>query len=106
MLREWRSATGRQIPAHEWDFNDVNPPVIRHARAVFEIERQRTGVADYASVERNFFKNAAQPTAGQPATRLGANIFQGGFLGWTISARRIAAKLSPGYLLGSSWTFA
>jgi hypothetical protein len=57
MLREWYMHPNGQIPAYEWDFNDVNPPVLSlAARAVFDSERQRTGVADYAFMERVFQK--------------------------------------------------
>ena len=43
MLREWYTHPNGQIPAYEWDFSDVNPPVLAlAARAVFEIERQQT----------------------------------------------------------------
>jgi hypothetical protein len=57
MLREWYMHPNGQIPAYEWDFNDVNPPILSMAaRVVFEIERQRTGVADYAFMERVFQK--------------------------------------------------
>ena len=44
MLREWYMHPNGQIPAYEWDFNDVNPPVLSlAARAVFEIERAAYG---------------------------------------------------------------
>ncbi len=40
MLREWYMHPNGQIPAYEWDFGDVNPPVLSMAaRAVFDIER-------------------------------------------------------------------
>ena len=42
MLREWYMHPNGQIPAYEWGFNDVNPPVLMlAARAVFEIERRK-----------------------------------------------------------------
>ena len=47
MLREWYMHPNGQIPAYEWNFGDVNPPV--HAWAalrVYQIERRRCGVGD------------------------------------------------------------
>ncbi len=49
MLREWYMHPNGQLPAYEWNFSDVNPPV--HAWAawrVYEMERAQTGVADTA----------------------------------------------------------
>ena len=41
MLREWYMHPNGQLPAYEWDFGDVNPPVLlMAARAVFDIERR------------------------------------------------------------------
>ena len=83
MLREWYMHPNGQIPAYEWNFSDVNPPV--HAWAalrVFQIERAKTGKADYAFLERVFHKlllNFDWWVNRKDA--LGNNIFQGGFLG-------------------------
>ena len=47
LLREWYMHPNGQLPAYEWAFGDVNPPV--HAWAamrVYQIERQATGVGD------------------------------------------------------------
>ena len=47
MLREWYMHPNGQIPAYEWAFGDVNPPV--HAWAalrVYKIEKKRTGKGD------------------------------------------------------------
>ena len=83
MLREWYMHPNGQIPAYEWNFGDVNPPV--HAWAalrVFQIERAKTGRADYAFLERVFHKlllNFDWWVNRKDA--LGNNIFQGGFLG-------------------------
>jgi len=72
-----------QLPAYEWNFGDVNPPV--HAWAtlfVYELEKARTGVGD-----RRFLENAFQKLGrnlGWWLNRKDAdnrNIFQGGFLG-------------------------
>jgi hypothetical protein len=104
MLREWYMHPNGQIPAYEWDFNGVNPPVLAlAARAVFEIERQRIGVADYAFLERVFQKmllNFAWWVNRKDA--LGKNIFQGGFLGMDNIGAFDRDNLPPGYLLGQA----
>jgi hypothetical protein len=83
LLREWYMHPSGQLPAYEWAFGDVNPPV--HAWAawrVYKIERRLRGVADRAFLEKIFHKlllnftwwvNRKDPD--------GHNIFQGGFLG-------------------------
>jgi hypothetical protein len=83
LLREWYMNPNGQLPAYEWAFSDVNPPV--HAWAawrVYKIERRVRGVADRGFLEKVFHKlllnftwwvNRKDPE--------GSNIFQGGFLG-------------------------
>jgi hypothetical protein len=83
LLREWYMHPNGQLPAYEWAFGDVNPPV--HAWAawrVYKIERRVRGVADRTFLEKVFHKlllnftwwvNRKDPE--------GMNIFQGGFLG-------------------------
>jgi hypothetical protein len=83
LLREWYMHPNGQLPAYEWAFGDVNPPV--HAWAawrVYKIERRLRGGADRAFLEKVFHKlllnftwwvNRKDPE--------GMNIFQGGFLG-------------------------
>jgi hypothetical protein len=83
LLREWYMHPNGQLPAYEWAFGDVNPPV--HAWAafrVYKIERRLRGVADRGFLEKVFHKlllnftwwvNRKDPE--------GMNIFQGGFLG-------------------------
>ena len=56
-LREWYMHPNGQIPAYEWAFGDVNPPV--HAWAawrVYKIDRRIRGVADREFLERVFHK--------------------------------------------------
>ena len=56
-LREWYMHPNGQIPAYEWAFGDVNPPV--HAWAcwrVFQIDRKLSGAPDYAFLESVFHK--------------------------------------------------
>jgi hypothetical protein len=83
LLREWYMHPNGQLPAYEWAFGDVNPPV--HAWAawrVYKIERRVRGTADRGFLEKVFHKlllnftwwvNRKDPD--------GMNIFQGGFLG-------------------------
>ena len=72
-----------QLPAYEWNFSDVNPPV--HAWAtlfVYEIEKAATGKGDTAFLEDAFQK--LMKNFGWWLNRKDAddrNIFQGGFLG-------------------------
>jgi hypothetical protein len=104
MLREWYMHPNGQIPAYEWDFNGVNPPVLSlAARFVFEVERQNTGVADYAFIERVFQKMLLNFTWWvNRKDALGKNVFQGGFLGMDNIGVFDRDKIPPGYLLGQA----
>ncbi|HEY0805864.1 MAG TPA: glucosidase, partial [Pseudonocardiaceae bacterium] len=72
-----------QLPAYEWDFGDVNPPV--HAWAtlfVYEFEKGRTGTGDQAFLENAFQKLMKNFSWWLNRKDVGGrNIFQGGFLG-------------------------
>ncbi len=83
MLREWYMHPNGQIPAYEWAFGDVNPPV--HAWAawrVYKIDKKLTGVGDTDFLERIFHKLLLNFTwwVNRKDTE-GNNVFQGGFLG-------------------------
>ncbi|MBZ5605988.1 MAG: glucosidase, partial [Acidobacteriia bacterium] len=82
-LREWYTHPNGQVPAYEWAFGDVNPPV--HAWAcwrVFQIDRKLTGVPDYGFLERVFHKLMMNFTWWvNRKDSEGNNIFEGGFLG-------------------------
>ncbi|MDX1430779.1 MAG: hypothetical protein R3282_10845, partial [Rhodothermales bacterium] len=83
ILREWYMHPNGQIPAYEWNFGDVNPPV--HAWAawrVYEIARRVTGHADTVFLERIYHKLLLNFTWWVNRKDLGDNnVFQGGFLG-------------------------
>ncbi|MGB9514093.1 MAG: hypothetical protein WBU20_20575 [Candidatus Acidiferrum sp.] len=104
MLREWYTHPNGQTPAYEWGFGDVNPPVLSMAaEAVFQIEFSRTGVADYAFLERVFQKMLLNFTWWvNRKDPLGSNIFQGGFLGMDNIGAFDRDNLPPGYLLGQA----
>jgi hypothetical protein len=82
-LREWYMHPDGQIPAYEWAFSDVNPPV--HAWAcwrVFQIDAKQAGHADYSFLERVFHKLLLNFTWWvNRKDSDGSNIFEGGFLG-------------------------
>jgi len=105
MLREWYMHPNGQIPAYEWNFSDVNPPV--HAWAalrVFQIEEAQSGRGDRAFLERVFHKlllNFDWWVNRKDA--LGNNIFQGGFLGLdNIGIFDRNTPLPPGWILGQA----
>jgi hypothetical protein len=79
ILREWYMHPNGQLPAYEWAFGDVNPPV--HAWAalrVFEID----GGDDYAFLARVFHKLLLNFTWWvNRKDAAGNNVFEGGFLG-------------------------
>jgi len=83
LTREWYMHPNGQLPAYEWSFDDVNPPV--HAWAtirVYRIEQKLYGRGDLDFVERVFQKlllNFTWWVNRQDAG--GKNVFQGGFLG-------------------------
>ncbi|QID87334.1 hypothetical protein GRS66_010007 [Saccharomyces pastorianus] len=83
LTREWYMHPNGQIPAYEWNFNDVNPPV--HAWAVyrvFKIERNMYNREDRTFLERVFQKLLLNFTwwVNRKDTE-GKNVFEGGFLG-------------------------
>jgi hypothetical protein len=110
LLREWYMHPNGQIPAYEWNFGDVNPPV--HAWAalrVYKIEEKRQGKADAKFLERVFLKLLLNFTwwVNRKDTE-GMNIFQGGFLGLDNIGLFDRSKPLPngGYLEqsdGTSW---
>ncbi len=81
--REWLQHPNGQIPAYEWAFGDVNPPVLAWAAwRVYKIDQRSRGIGDLAFLERVFHKLLLNFTwwVNQKDPE-GMNIFQGGFLG-------------------------
>jgi hypothetical protein len=108
--REWYMHPNGQIPAYEWAFGDVNPPV--HAWAairVYQIEKKIYGRTDRPFLERIFQKLLINFTwwVNRKDTE-GNNLFEGGFLGLdNIGAFDRTSGLPAGGLLeqadGTSW---
>jgi len=110
LLREWYMHPNGQLPAYEWAFGDVNPPV--HAWAawrVYKIDKKRTGVGDRVFLERVFQKLLLNFTWWvNRKDAEGMNVFQGGFLGLdNIGVFDRSAQLPTGGHLeqsdGTSW---
>ncbi|MGH7835163.1 MAG: MGH1-like glycoside hydrolase domain-containing protein, partial [Candidatus Binatia bacterium] len=82
-LREWYMHPNGQLPAYEWAFGDVNPPV--HAWAawrVYKLEKKRRGKGDLRFLESIFHKLLLNFTWWvNRKDSEGKNVFQGGFLG-------------------------
>lgn len=83
LTREWYMHPNGQLPAYEWSFSDVNPPV--HAWAtwrVYQIDRKARGRPDLKFLERVFHKLLLNFTWWvNQKDHDGNNVFQGGFLG-------------------------
>ena len=109
-LREWYMSPSGQLPAYEWNFSDVNPPV--HAWAawrVYRIAARITGQPDRKFLVKVFHKlllnftwwlNRKDPQ--------GMNVFQGGFLGLdNIGVFDRSSPLGPNEFMeqsdGTSW---
>ncbi|TAL40625.1 MAG: glucosidase, partial [Chitinophagaceae bacterium] len=83
IMREWYMKPDGQLPAYEWNFGDVNPPV--HAWAalqVYNIEKKQTGKGDIVFLKKIFQKLLINFTWWINRKDVnGNNIFEGGFLG-------------------------
>ena len=98
------------IPAYEWEFSDVNPPVQAWAALqVYNYEKKKTGIGDFVFLEKCFHKmllNFAWWV--NKIDHDGNNVFEGGFLGMdNISILDRSEKLGPGTVLdqadGAGW---
>ena len=101
MCREWAMHPNGQLPAYEWEFGDVNPPV--HAWAAWHVYRI-DGYRDREFLIRVFTKlllNFAWWVNRKDAN--GSNLFEGGFLGMdNIGLFNRSAPLPPGFRLEQS----
>jgi hypothetical protein len=83
LTKEWYQHPNGQLPAYEWAFGDVNPPV--HAWGawrVYKIEQKHWGRSDRAFLEKVFHKLLLNFTWWvNRKDAEGRNVFQGGFLG-------------------------
>ena len=110
LQREWYMHPNGQLPAYEWAFGDVNPPVQAWAAMrVYQIDRKANGTGDIAFLQRVFHKLLLNFTwwVNQKDTE-GRNIFQGGFLGLdNIGVFDRSAPLPTGGFInqsdGTSW---
>ncbi|MBL9102811.1 MAG: glucosidase [Myxococcales bacterium] len=83
LTREWYQHPNGAIPAYEWNFGDVNPPVTAWATwRVYKIEQRHAGSGDRHFLETIFHKLLIHFTWWvNRKDSDGQNIFQGGFLG-------------------------
>src|SRR5205807_5575916 len=83
LMREWYMHPNGQIPAYEWAFGDVNPPVLAWAAwRVYRIDQEQRGCADRMFLERLFHKLLLNFTWWvNRKDSEGNNVFRGGFLG-------------------------
>jgi hypothetical protein len=83
IMREWYMKPDGQLPAYEWNFSDVNPPVHAwSALQVYNIEKKQKGVGDIVFLKKIFQKLLINFTWWiNRKDRNGNNIFEGGFLG-------------------------
>ncbi len=83
MLKEPYQHPNGQLPAYEWNFDDVNPPV--HAWStifLYRLEQAKKGHGDIDWLERSFHKLVLNFTWWvNRKDRSGKNVFEGGFLG-------------------------
>ncbi|MDT7829140.1 glucosidase [Pricia sp. S334] len=81
--KEWYMAANGQIPAYEWNFSDVNPPVQAWAAIqIYQMEQRKTGEGDIKFLKRMFNKLALNFTWWVNREDSSENnVFEGGFLG-------------------------
>jgi hypothetical protein len=97
LCREWFQHPSGGLPAYEWDFGDLNPPV--QARAALEVFAV-SGDEDYDFLSRVFDKLLVNFTWWiNREDADGSNLFEGGFLGLDNIGPIDRSHLPPGYLL-------
>ncbi len=110
LVREWYQHPNGAVPAYEWAFDDVNPPVLAWAAwRVYKIEQRQHGHADRYFLETVFHKLLLSFNWWvNRKDSEGNNVFQGGFLGLdNIGVFDRSAPLPQGVFLeqsdGTSW---
>jgi hypothetical protein len=109
LCREWYMSPQGQIPAYEWNFSDINPPVQAWAvQQVYKIEKEFFGTADINFLKRMFKKLMINFTWWANREDENANnIFKGGFLGLDNIGVIDRSNLIPGTKLeqvdGTAW---
>lgn len=108
--REWYTHPSGQIPAYEWNFSDVNPPVQAWAAMqVYKIEKKKTGIGDIDFLKRIFQKLTINFTWWANQKDAEENyVFEGGFLGLdNIGVIDRNTIMEKGYILeqadGTAW---
>jgi hypothetical protein len=109
MMREWYMNPEGQLPAYEWNFSDVNPPV--HAWAclnIYRIEKSVHGRSDVDFLKKVFQKLLINFTWWvNRKDNNGNNLFEGGFLGLDNIGIINRSDMPPGYSMeqvdGTSW---
>jgi hypothetical protein len=83
IMREWYMKPDGQLPAYEWNFGDVNPPVQAWAALqVYYVEQKQTGKNDIEFLKKVFQKLLINFTWWVNRKDVkGNSIFEGGFLG-------------------------
>ncbi len=103
MLREWFMHPNGQLPAYEWAFGDVNPPV--HAWAVWPSTKSNRSAraSEIATFWRRLSTNCFLTSPGGSIARIskGETFFRAAFWGWTISGCSTAARRCQ---QGSFWS--
>ena len=110
IMREWYMDPQGQLPAYEWDFNDVNPPV--HAFAALQVYKTEQRL--HGNTDINFLKSIFQKLIINFTWWInrkdtdGNSIFEGGFLGLDNIGLFNRSMVLPGNMLleqadGTSW---
>ncbi len=107
--REWFTHPNGQLPAYEWNFGDVNPPVQAWAAMqVYEIDKEKTGKGDIKFLKRIFQKlNINFTWWANQKDKNHNHIFEGGFLGLDNIGVLNRSHIGEGYSLeqadGTAW---
>ena len=110
LTKEWYMHPNGQLPAYEWAFGDVNPPVHGWATwRIYKIDQKIQGKGDRKFLEESFHKLLLNFTWWvNKKDHNDNNVFQGGFLGLdNIGVFDRSAPMPPGVFIeqsdGTSW---